>query len=138
MCSFALLDHPSDIGIEAKGSTLCEAFSSAALGLTSLIVDPETIRSSGSREIDIEADDDEMLLIKWLNELIFLFDARNFIMKDITTLTIENNRLKAKIRGESFSADRHAPRVDVKAVTFHQLYIGEQNGVWTIRVFVDL
>jgi SHS2 domain-containing protein len=135
---FTLLDHPSDIGIEATGSTLSEAFSSAASGLVSIIIDPATICSDESREIEIEADDDEMLLVKWLNEFIYLFDARHFVCARIDIHELKEHRLKASVRGEPFSANRHTARTDVKAVTFHQLSIGENNGVWTVRVFVDL
>jgi SHS2 domain-containing protein len=135
---FRLLDHPSDIGIEATGVTLSEAFSSAASGLVSIIVDPTTIHPDETRKIEIESDDVETLLVKWLNEFIFLFDARHFVCARIDIHELKEHRLKASVHGEPFSADRHTARTDVKAVTFHQLSIGESNGVWTVRVFVDL
>jgi SHS2 domain-containing protein len=135
---FRLLDHPSDIGIEATGSTLSDAFSSAASGLVSIIVDPATLRPDESREINIEADDYETLLVKWLNEFVFLFDAGHFGCARVDIHELNDYRLKASVRGETFSEDRHTVRTDVKAVTFHQLYVGENNGIWTVRVFVDL
>lgn len=138
MSSFRLLDHPADVGIEASGSTPGEAFASAAAGLISIIVDPVTVRSRISRNVEIEADDIEALLVKWLNELVFLFDAEHFICANVDIRSLDDHRLQATIHGDIFSPEHHTARMDVKAVTFHQLYIGEQDGVWTVRVFVDI
>ncbi|MGD0337812.1 MAG: archease [Bacteroidota bacterium] len=138
MVSFKLLEHPADIGIEATGSTLVEAFASAAEGLISIIVDPETVRTQILQRIEIEADDDEALLVKWLNELVYLFDAEHFVCSKIEIHSLVSHTLKATIHGELFLQDRHTTRMDIKAVTFHQLFIGECNGRWTIRVFVDI
>ncbi len=54
---YLILDHPADLGIEARGETLSEAFEQAARGLTSVIIDPDTIRPEESRPVRIEAGD---------------------------------------------------------------------------------
>ncbi len=138
MISFKLLEHPADVGIEATGSTLSEAFSSAATGLISIIIDPATIRPCTTRSIEIKADDDEALLVKWLNELVYIFDAEHFVWAKVEIHSLIPHQLKATVYGELFSPDRHTTRMDVKAATFHQLSISEHNGQWTIRVFVDI
>jgi SHS2 domain-containing protein len=138
MVSFRLLEHPADIGIEATGSSLAEAFSSAAVGLISIIVDPASVCTRLSRSIEIEADDNESLLVKWLNELVYLFDAEHFTCAKAEVYSLVDHRLRAIVQGEMFSPGIHMTRMDVKAVTFHQLSVSEQNGVWKARVFVDI
>ncbi len=46
---YLILDHPADLGIEARGRTLAEAFEQAARGLISVIVDPDSVRSNPGR-----------------------------------------------------------------------------------------
>jgi len=72
---FKLLDHTADIGIKAYGETLEKLFGNAASGMFSIITDLDKVKSSRNFYIQVKGEDEENLLIKWLNELLYLFDT---------------------------------------------------------------
>jgi len=46
--------------------------------------------------------------------------------------------LKAKIQGEPYDAKKHKPKVEVKAVTYHQMEIKEHKGGCELKFILDL
>ena len=68
---FHILEHPADLGIEASGADLREAFRQAAYGLLSIVVDPSTVKPSVQKEILLEGSDVENLLVRWLSEILY-------------------------------------------------------------------
>jgi SHS2 domain-containing protein len=76
---FVILDHPADLGIEARGRTLAEAFEQAAIALMSIILDLTTVEPKELRRVQLKATDQEQLLVRWLEELLYLYDGENFV-----------------------------------------------------------
>jgi SHS2 domain-containing protein len=135
---FKILDHPADLGIEARGSTLAEAFSSAAIGLMSVILDLSAVSPADEKEIIVTAGDVEQLLVKWLSEILYLYDGRRFISKEFIIHDFEPTRLRAVVRGENFSEAKHRTRLEVKAITYHQLLVEEKIEGGLVRFYVDI
>ncbi len=88
MKTFEVVDISGDAGLRAYGQTLQELFVNAAMGMYSLITDPEAIREERDITVDIESLSLEGLLVAWLNELIFHFDAYGFIGRRIVITEI--------------------------------------------------
>jgi SHS2 domain-containing protein len=135
---FTLLPHPSDVGIEAHGSTLEEAFAQAANGLMSLIVDPATVRGGIPREIVLEGVGVEHLLFLWLSEILFLCDGEQYLMRHATVTNVNATHVRAIIVGEPIDRSRHVFRTDVKGITYHQIAVKHTAKEYTLRVFVDI
>ena len=134
---FEIIDHTADAGIVAYGSNLEEAFANAARGMFSLICDIEGLRDKVYREINIEAPDQEALLVGWLNELLYLFDVDKMIFHRFDIMELEQNRLYAKAWGENIDRSRHKLKTEVKAATYHSLKIDKGNG-YRVQVILDL
>ena len=135
---FTILDHPADLGVEARGRDLPEAFRQAAAGLMSIIVDPLTVTSRETRLIVLDAGDVHQLLIRWLSELLYLYDGQRFISSDFVMDHLTTTTLRAHVAGEHFAPERHRMRLDVKAVTYHQLEVREEADGTAVRVFLDV
>lgn len=159
MRSFEVLDISGDVGLRAYGESLKDAFINAAIGMYSLITDIETIKEEKTVNISIESDRIEGLLVSWLNELIFQFDAYGFIGKIIIineftpSLTLpsmshgprggglsegEVCKLKASLSGEDFDPERHESKLLIKAATYHRLKIEKKDNTWGIEVIFDI
>ena len=136
--AFTLVEHPADIGIEAWGPDLASAFEQAALGLISVIVDPATVLPERSREVRVTASDVDQLLVRWLSELLYLVDGEDFVPSSCTIISIEPRSLLALCRGETHRPERHTPRTEVKAITYHQLSVRSGNDGARVRVFLDI
>lgn len=135
---YEILDHPSDAGIKAQGGSLEETFCNAALGLISIIAGTSEIALREERTVTLRAIDRENLLVRWLTEVLYLFDAEKFLTGDARFDLFTDTSLKACVKGEPYNAVKHELHLDVKAITYHQLKIEESDGLWTARIFVDI
>jgi SHS2 domain-containing protein len=135
---FQILEHPSDLGIEASGSTIGEAFEQAALGLVTVIAERESIEPLDERLIELDAQDSENLLVRWLSEILYLYDGKDYLVKEARIDSISPTNLRARLLGERYQPEKHTLKLDVKAVTYHQLSIETKNDRTTVRVFLDI
>lgn len=137
METFQILEHTADIGFEAYGGTEPEVFANAAIALVSIITDPEQIAIRGERSIHVDADDREQLLVRYLNEVLYVIDGDSFLPAKAVVTLHDNQALSATLYGEE-RTERHDVRTDVKAITYHQLAFQETETGYSIRVFVDI
>ncbi len=138
MKQFEIIDISGDVGIRAFGKSIEEAFKNAALGMYSLITDLEGVKAEKSISISVESNSLEGLLVSWLNELIFHFDAYNFIGKDIVILEMSDRKLKANVKGEEFDTERHERKLLIKAATYHRLKIEKVREIWEADIIFDI
>lgn len=135
---YEILEHPSDVGIDARGGSLQEAFEEAARGLMAIILDPGTVRPLTAVPVSINASDREQLLFRWLSEILFLYDGKRFPCAEFSIHELGPTWLVATVRGEELDTIRHHTRLDVKAVTYHQLRVQEAVGDSRVRFFLDI
>ena len=138
MGGFTLLDHTADTGISAFGDSLEEALSWLATGMFSLIVDPETVKSSSSRTISVASSDREALAVDWLNELIYQHETTGFLLKEChVTLDRGDTQLEALCHGEEVDLSRHRILPVIKAATYHRVSVSHHEE-WNVKVYLDV
>ncbi len=135
--SYRIIDVSGDIGIRAEGKTLEECFIESALGLYSLVTDLEKVDLIEEIEINLTEQSIEDLLICFLNELIFHFDAYGFLGKSVF-LKINETYLRGKIKGEIFNPQKHERRLLVKAATYHNLKLKKENSLFVAEIIFDI
>ena len=138
MQPFRVLEHTADIGFEAFGATRMEVFANAARALTHLMVDLETIEPREKLSLRAEASDMPSLLVNWLSEVLYLFDAEGWLFRDFEVENFTDHSLEATVRGEKFDRMRHQAKLVVKAITYHQLDLRETAQGWRAQVYVDI
>lgn len=136
MRRFRLIEHTADIGLEAYGSNLAEAFANAGYGLFSIITDLRKVRQVETHNIEVSADDVEGLLFAWLNHLIYVFDVNTLLLKKFEISGMTDNRLKAVCSGEKYDPSRHELKIGVKAATYHTLTVDREKN--QVRVIFDI
>jgi len=134
---FEVIDHTADVGIVARGKTLPELFANAAAGMMHFLISPGAVRPETSRRVTVEADDLPGLLVAWLNELLVVLNADGFVPAAFDVQEINERRLTGVVWGEPVDPSRHRFRLDVKAATYHQLYVRKNDG-WEARVIFDV
>lgn len=115
-------DHGADIGVRGRGATLAEAFANAALALTAVVTAPERVCPDTATTIHCEAPDDELLLMDWLNALVYEMATRGMLYSRFE-VHIADHRLRARAFGEPVSRARHRPAVEVKGATLTGLAV---------------
>ena len=130
--------HEADIGVRGIGTSLEEAFEQAALALIGVITDPRNVRPDEAVEIACEAPDDELLLVEWLNAVIYEIATRRMLW-GCFMVRLEGHRLRATAWGEKTEVARHQPAVEVKGATYTNLSVKQDpRGAWVAQCVVDV
>jgi SHS2 domain-containing protein len=137
----SFIDHTADVAADLDGASLGELFASGAQALTDTITDLATVRPLVTTAVTLEAPTVEDLLVDWLNELLYRFEARNMLPREASVTIAERDarwHLDATVTGEPFDTVRHPYRVAVKSATYHGVNITHREGTWTTRVVFDI
>jgi len=135
---YRILEHPADVGIQSWGATFPEALSMAVEGLAFVLLDPTMVEAVEQRMVSASADDSETLVVKVLSEVLYLFDGELFAPKSLQVHSYSRESVSASVHGEPLRAEKHRMRVDVKAVTYHQLSVQQGPGEFIITVYLDI
>ena len=135
---YRVIEHTADTGLEVWAATKELLFESAAKAFFDIMwqidaqqkIEPETVEVTGS--------DLEELLVNFLEEFLYLYDAKGVICSGIKVETVEDNKVRAKAWLQKFNEAGDQDLLGVKAVTYHQLFIGKIDETWTARIFLDI
>ena len=135
-------EHTADVGIRGYGESLEEAFEAVALALFDVMVDVIKVESKKCREVEAEGEDLMALLYSFLEELLILHDTEGVVFSEFEVRiekTPDGYRLKAKAYGEPLDYEKHGPKEEVKAITYHDMKIEQlPDGRWMAQLVPDI
>jgi SHS2 domain-containing protein len=132
------VDHTADIGVEVEGESLPDLFAAAGAALAELLYDPATVEAGQVRETSVTGAGSEALMVRWLNELIVIWETESFLWRSVEVEMAGEAELRARLEGEPFDPARHAARGGIKAATYHQLRVDRIGSGWRGRVIFDV
>jgi SHS2 domain-containing protein len=95
------------------------------------------VRAVEPVDVQCSAPDDELLLVDWLNALIFEMATRKLLFARFE-VDIADHRLTARAWGEPVTNQQHQPAVEVKGATYTSLRVAQQDGAWLAQCVVDV
>jgi len=139
---YEYVDHTADIQLHAWAPSLPDAFLQCAYAMFAYMTDLNTVDVASSVELTAEATDTGMdsLLYHFLDELLFHFSAEYFVPKqiEITNFDRVNLKIDFKIHGEDFDLSKHPQGTEVKAITYSNLQVHENENMCDVFVIVDI
>ncbi|MDP2924832.1 MAG: archease [Nanoarchaeota archaeon] len=136
---FTFLPHTADIKFQAFGKSLEEVFENSALALINIIT-KEKIKAIINKKIKAKGKDLEELLYNFLEEFLFLLDSKDFIFSKFKKIKVykknEYYNLSAEVLGDDIKNYRHEG--DVKAITYHEMFVIKEKDNWKTQVVVDV
>jgi SHS2 domain-containing protein len=130
--------HGADIGVRGRADTLSGVFEQAGLGLTAVITDPALVRADCAVAVRCDAPDPELLLVEWLNTLVYEMATRRMLFSRFE-LSVSGASLEGRMLGESVDVARHQPAVEVKGATMTELAVRrEADGQWVAQCVLDV
>ncbi len=135
---FESFEHTADVGLRVWAPCMRELFMQAARGFIDMLFAPGDINAA--RELRVKADgaEPEELLVSWLEEILFAFDARGFAPAGVEINEFGDGCVVGVLRGETFDPERHEVRQPVKAVTYHDLDIRQTESGYEARIVFDV
>ena len=134
MSKYKVIDHPSDIGIEAFGKDKKELFINSAYGMMDMMFDLNSISKERSFNVKVSSDNVESLLISWLSELLYLCDSKHVALVNFNLSKLSDTELEAKVYGDKIGKVKRF----IKAATYNQLEIKKEKGRWRSRIIFDV
>ncbi len=131
-------EHDADIGLCATSATREGLFEEMGRAITAIVTDPGGVRLEETVDIHCEAPDDALLLVDWLNALIYEMATRHMVFGK-WTVKLHGTILTARVEGEALDRDRHKPVVEVKGATYTALAVErDESGNWCGQCVVDV
>ncbi len=131
------IDHTGDLAMRIRASRMEDIFVEAAEAMFRQIADLAETTPSLETVVELEIDSPETTLREWLGELLYNFSTEGRIYSEFD-VQLEQKRFRGVARGEPYDARRHPLRTELKAVTYHQLRVEQEDNEWVAQVIFDV
>jgi SHS2 domain-containing protein len=141
---FSIFDHTADVGLDVRAESLEDLLATASRATFDQMLEdwPEEVDAQQEvRAVPQEglAGDLGELLVVWLQELLYRFDTERLVPLRYEFLSANQREVRADVGFGRFEAGRHRTRLEVKAVTYHELQVRrEADGTWSARFILDV
>jgi len=130
---FEEIKHTADRALRVWAPSLSELFVQAARGMYA-ILDVEFMQNERfSQSLQLDAIDDEDLLVTFLTELLFLVE-RDGVAFNYFTIKIEDHHLEVNAEGGHIEPRYH----EIKAVTYHDMCIRRHGNIYETKIVFDI
>lgn len=136
--TYQIIPHTADFGIRVFGATRASLFCNAGYALADLITESDRLSIAGDACLVVSGMDWPDLMVNWLRELLYLWTGEEKLICTIDIRDMTEYRLTAEIKFDYYDPGRHTIRHDIKAVTYHQIQVAEQNGRFYSQIIFDV
>ena len=139
---FREIEHTADVGLEISGDTLPLLFANAAFGFYHLLFETMEVPAVCVKEIVLQEQTLNDLFVSWLSELNYLLSVNQFVMSEIKVLSVQKSDeiyiFFAELAGNQDISYLREAKIEIKAVTYHQLKIEQSQSGFHTRIFFDI
>lgn len=135
---YSFLEHPADEKFIASGKNLAEMFIGAANALKEAMYEKIKIKERTEEKIEVSGSDLENLLYNFLEEFLFLLEAKEFALSKIKNLSLDKKNLKIKATVSGDNAKKYNIANPVKAITYSEMKVKKVNKGYKCTVVLDV
>ena len=136
--NYQIIDHTADLGIVVKGVDVKDVFIRAGYAMTDLMVKADISEKGTRRKVLVEGEDFPDLMVRWLGEILYLFDGEHLLVSAIEISSISSIRLKSTLTVVPLKRGHHEILREIKAVTYHQISVQRVHDGWEARIIFDI
>lgn len=143
---YRYLEHSTDAIVQAHGSSLEELFENSAMGLVNIMFDIDKVENRQSETIIASDENLENLLFDWLEKVLLKIFIDQIVLSRFSIRFFEKHKnleekryfLEAQVGGEKVNYDKHNYKIEIKAITYHELKIQRTDTSYVATFLVDL
>ncbi len=130
--AYRWVEHTAEMEMEIEAPTEEAVFVEALHAFAELLGDE---RSSGgvSRKVTVDGRQRAVLLVEWLNELVYLVEAEHLVPEEVGPIELSDRALVATVHCHCGN-----PRHLVKGATYHRLGFERTQSGFRARVVLDV
>jgi len=136
--TYEFFDHAADVGIRCRASSIGGLFEVAARALMEWAGPAPDGRDSVSLRVSLEAEDLEALLVRWLQEVLYVFNQRHLYFVAANSISVAGTALQGELLAAPWDPSSCGEYQEIKAITYHQLRVREEKGIWHASVILDI
>ena len=139
--AYSFFSHTGDVGVKVRAPTLDQLFADAALALTDTVTDRRLVAAGLSAVIELRATALDLLLVDWLNDLVYRLDTTGLIVARAQVSVTEEAgawAVRGTVAGDSLEPARHPIKTLVKAATYHALEVVRAGDEWLATFVLDV
>lgn len=138
-----ILDHTADVGFEVtEAPTLEDLFEEAREALLVTMFEEPPEKGEKEHAMRLSAPDRETLLVRWINELVFLIQGEGFVPvgADVRIRQVDGGgyALEASLIGAPLNLEGYGWQGEIKSATFHGLNVTQGSEGWQVQVILDV
>lgn len=130
---FKIEPHTADVRLLVEADSYEKLLTEAVAGLMQ-IIGGKNPADGVRRQINIAASDRTSLLVDFLNEVLSLSHTNKEIYTEVELTNVSENTVSANLTGNIVGRFGQ----DVKAVTYHEAEVTEENGHWQVNLVLDV
>ncbi|MDP8216859.1 MAG: archease [Candidatus Kaelpia imicola] len=134
---YRLIPHTADIAIMVDAKSLEKLYSNSARALFDILVGVDSIKHRMEKKVSVEGVDRDDLLIRFLNELIYIFSTERIILSSFKIIRLKSRELICMAKGERFDSLKGVKN-EIKAATYCDFKIEKKRGGYKARVIFDV
>jgi SHS2 domain-containing protein len=131
--TYRWVEHTAELELRIEAETPKQVFEDAIAAFAELVDGDDGGGDPVTHQLWLTAADRPELLARWLEELVFLADTEQFVPRQVSSLEVGRQELRARVEGIQGS-----PRPLVKGVTYHGLELARREGAWRARLVLDV
>ena len=135
---YQLINHTADFGIRVFGADSRALFCNAVWALFDVLTEAEALTGDDSCSVTVSGDDWSDLMVNWLREVLYLWNGKGKLVKSVQILSLSEKKISAKIFFDAYARNRHIIKTEIKAVTYHQVYVRSGPSGWEAGVIFDI
>lgn len=134
--SYEEIEHTADIRLRVRSPTLDTLFAETALAMMHIVYG-ELGPGKVEKDLQLEAESTENLLLDFLSEILFISEVDDLVFSS-AEVRIMGNSLHATLAGEPFDASRHRGGTEIKGVSYSGLRIVKDNEEYVLDILFDV
>jgi SHS2 domain-containing protein len=134
---YSLSPHTADIAMAVEADSLKGLYINSAAALTDILIGIENISGSLKRKLSLKGVDRDDLLIRLLNELLYLFSVERLLFSDFKIIKLGYKELICLAIGQKLSS-LDKVKEDIKAVTYSDFKIEKSRNSYRARIVLDI
>ncbi len=135
---YRVLRRSSELTVRLTGDSVPRVLADAGFALFDLLVDLDAVEALESVTVEAEGVDHDDLMVNWIRELLYVYQASGYVLKEFAIHEAGEFFVRAEARGEKFDPDRHEEREAIGSVDERLSHLGKMGEQWTAQVGFEL
>lgn len=132
------IDHTADLGFEVWAASREGLYAEAVRALAELCYERQAVEPRERRAVEVEGASPEELLVAWLQRIYLLVEMDGWLTAEAADVVCEEETVRGNVLGEPYDPQRHTLHTEIKAITYHDLAVRQEDGEWRATVIVDV